>query len=588
MATPQTNSHTIRRSRRQSIPSSRAQQYIYERELKRQLFPSVGDEISVKWVLKDRVVWWPATVRSIQSRHRRSQKCSGVLLYHNLEDYDEVQTPVTFSTSSSQRFVTSIDLGSDQKSVALSSWIYFDENLDESEETSDVNAGDIPPASVLARRTSSNNETSSQSHSTQIKRGKKFQRVHSHPRISKSIHKRKPSICDNSSILNNEGLNSEVQGEEPSQVTVVDTGVESNNMGIRLLLIERRLEDANTIRHPNLSASTFSVIVSLRWALLRALEKPLKTMLVPGLAQHGLACHVLSVTSQCDYYTFREIAAALSKEHQCSSDDPSNSRVAFSPAFHTTQSGSSASNNINILFSCLADLTSFLRIRDDIDFEAILSKEVVTDTSTLLRILGTAKISNTVDTQDSYIGNGITEVTVRTESTNSVSASSEHLPVIRLFVGSSPVSYRPVPKTKAVPTITNNSVSKLHQSTIIEQECRHFCSSLKCYRMPWKSIQIDTNLSVNCSFHLDGTVQISELKNYFVLNWTRQPAPSSVKWTRDIHDVGNNTPGCLRLSVPTVFFTASRNVRSLVSILDDHIETFMKVRSQLHNLSSFR
>lgn len=49
-------------------------------------------------------------------------------------------------------------------------------------------------------------------------------------------------------------------------------------------------------------------------------------------------------------------------------------KVTISPTFITTQTGSSALNSINNMFSCPAGLTSFLLVQDDDDFEAILFK----------------------------------------------------------------------------------------------------------------------------------------------------------------------------------------------------------------------
>ena len=144
------------------------------------------------------------------------------------------------------------------------------------------------------------------------------------------------------------------------------------------------MHDSHILNGSSFSAPTLSVVVSLRWAFLKALEKPLRFVNYPGLAVNVLTSHSFSVSVQFDYYCFRDISASLTKEHPEARDEPMKSRVAFSPSFHTTKSGSSAVNNLNILFSSLADLTSFLRIRDDNDFESILSKEVLSDTSTVL------------------------------------------------------------------------------------------------------------------------------------------------------------------------------------------------------------
>ena len=88
---------------------------------------------------------------------------------------------------------------------------------------------------------------------------------------------------------------------------------------------------------------------------------------------------------------------------------------------------------MNIIFACLADLSAFLRFRDDRDFEGILSKEVVSETSTLLRVLGTLVIDTNYD---NYL-----ETASQTKSTNSVSASSELSPTLSIFVGRAPVKY---------------------------------------------------------------------------------------------------------------------------------------------------
>lgn len=160
-----------------------------------------------------------------------------------------------------------------------------------------------------------------------------------------------------------------------------------------------------------------------------------------GLAENGLAGNELLITSQCDYYTFREFEAVITNEHHCS-EDGSRSKIAFSPSFTTTQAGSSASDNLNILFTCLADVTSFPLIGDDKDFESILSKEVVTEASTLLRMLGTFSIDNPHDHDDVDAGDEIRSGSASTNFTESIRASSHKSSMISLFVGSTSVNYK--------------------------------------------------------------------------------------------------------------------------------------------------
>ena len=211
----------------------------------------------------------------------------------------------------------------------------------------------------------------------------------------------------------------------------------------------------------------------------------------------------------------------------------------------------------------------------------------MSDRASLLRILGTFTIDSINDLHDHSLGKATAE-TSSTQSTESVVASSESCSVISLFVGSSPVSFVSDSASKKDLLNIDCADQDSYQSTILQQECRHFCSMQRCYRSSWTTKNIFSKLTVNSVFHLDGIVQTTQLPNFFVLNWARQAVPSSVKWTRDIHDVGNNCPGSLRLTVPCVVFNASLNVRSLVSLLDTHIETFMKVRAKIHNTSSFK
>lgn len=372
---------------------------------------------------------------------------------------------------------------------------------------------------------------------------------------------------------------------------------EDTDIGIRLRIIEQQLRNGTGRTDQPLSPSAMSVVVSLRWSLLRSLEKPLKVQQLSGLSTHGIARHDLSVSTFCDYFTFREIAALLAKEHGCSNENQSRTRVAFSPPFPTTQSGSTASNNMSILFSCLSDLTTFLRVRDDVDFERILSKELMSQTSSILRILGTFSIAEREADHQSVQNNapdGSANFHPQSPGTESVSASSESCQTIRLFLGTSPIG--PTDSLSSEPTLASsidNTEEKTppditFETTVFEQDCKHYCLSQKCFRSPWTAKNVTSNMVINSEFHLDGTVPEEHLQKYFVLNWKRQVAPSSTKWTIDVQDVGNNTPGCLRLSIPIMYFNSSRNVQSVVTLLDKHIETFMKVRSEMHAFSSFK
>lgn len=73
---------------------------------------------------------------------------------------------------------------------------------------------------------------------------------------------------------------------------------------------------------------------------------------------------------------------------------------------------------------------------------------------------------------------------------------------------------------------------------------------------------VQSNLSINSSFRFDGTLEKEQLKKYFVINWTRHSAPSRTKWTRDVYEAGNNSPGYIRLSLPALMFFTRRAHRN--------------------------
>ena len=65
-------------------------------------FPSVGDDIKVKWMVDGRTVLWPATVTSIEYHNPCDRKCRGELSYDKLGQYTPIETPVVFTISDSQ------------------------------------------------------------------------------------------------------------------------------------------------------------------------------------------------------------------------------------------------------------------------------------------------------------------------------------------------------------------------------------------------------------------------------------------------------------------------------------------------------
>ena len=229
------------------------------------------------------------------------------------------------------------------------------------------------------------------------------------------------------------------------------------------------------------------------------MEKPLKNTNLPDLSRYVVAADFLYITVECDYYTFREISSSIAKEYNCASEDRKESRIVFSPSCQTTQSGSSAANDLNIIFSCLVDLTTFLRIRDEKDYEAIICKEILTEESNMLRVLGTFSSGDAED--DITESNSATMITTR-----SVSAMSEETWKLILFVGSAPINY-----VEDIPVLhedcsRTNDVGINFRYAVLQQELKHFHSGQKRYRTPWTTQKVRSRISVRSALDMDGTV----------------------------------------------------------------------------------
>lgn len=592
MSLPNENPSTQRRSTRNLVPTLRAEQYREHRDSQNRLHPDTKDDIYVRWILEGEKVWWPATVIKLQPSRIVHHEFRGSLLYHKFRTYPaEPASVIFFLSAQNERLVRSAA----KSNESASSWVFMGEGVSDEEDANvcgchsdddntpsdDGSTGSSqsttvrPTSSAIKKKRGTKRSTMAQTNNNDLRPQtaiSKPSRNARKKRLSATLVNHTPMSQALVDRVNDEQAEIPTTAAGPSKMT----SVEKSELEVRLRLVERRLQDVSMVPTSNLSSSAHAIIVSLRWSMLRYLEKPLKYLNLPGISTHGVGSHRLSVSVQCDYNTLRELADTLAKEHPRASNQPTKSRVAFSPSFHKIQSGSSASDNMNIIFTSLADLSSFLGIRDDNDFEAILSKEVLSESTSLLRILGTCTHKIDFDSEK--------QSSDSTKSMNSVSASSEVVPNIRLFVGTAPVDYVMAEKGN----VHSYAEHETFQSTLLQQEGKHFCSGQKCYRTPWSSQPIQSDLSVRSKFDLDGTVSKDDLNNYFTLNWSRQAAPSAVKWTRDVHNTANNSPGVLRLSIPFIFFSSTKNVRSLVSMLDSHIETFMKIRSIIHNQSSFK
>lgn len=356
---------------------------------------------------------------------------------------------------------------------------------------------------------------------------------------------------------------------------------------VRISLLERNLNDLmQNSRLHSLNLASTAVLLALKWSLLRKLEVPLSPSRLPSVNKHGVLISTLTVKSNCDSLAFRDISAFLAKKHsvqmtQSTSRNNSSSRILFHPSYQVTQSGSAGVQDQYIVFSTLSDLMDLLGIRDEVDYERILTKELITEKSNVIRIVGSLKV----------VGN---QMNITSDPSSSRSSSNESMSqttgsVLRLFPGFSPCSLEINGRSKhrsSEEVTTNDSMPRRqsYSSFVFDQQCRHFSNELNCYRTAWKAHGVTSTFHIHqddIGRRSNSDLGVQDLQNFFVLHWSRMKSPSSSKWTRDTHVTQNACPGDLCLSLPVVYSSSRRNVAGLSELLDRHIENIMDLRTCL-------
>ena len=650
---------SVRRSRRVPVQTSISKEYMAEVTAARNPIPYEGDGISVKWILSGEEIWWPATVLSVDPHTNRSRSCRGVLLYHKLKHYQTERANVEFSyvQKSGERLV-STTIGREQSHMRKegSSWIYIDENVTDdgkyqsgssssqsqlniinTDRTSDtqIPLPTIITAPILAdntdhidvnferhderhksKRSSSRTLSLNNEKAVSLTPRKEITRSRQRRNSSTAPHlKVAPTSPDNSSIVNvamkgaisvPAGDNGNDLPNSPSLIKKEDKlqsenrnntneHISMDRIEMRMYLMERNLANVMKDKELSLPSSTEAVLVALRWSFLRILEKPLKPLQIPDLTKYGIASNVVTAKCECDYNGFKDITSYLGRVYASSTASNRDSRVVFSPSYSTVQSGSFAVKDMRVIFSTLADICSLLGVREEEDYEKMLSKEVQSESTSLLRLVGTFRVldSNSTSPNDSTLQ--IEDHTAT--SSQSANATSSSSSCIQVFLGTAPVVHnvekdenlKIVKAEDTKPSAGNQShhheldLETEFRSVVFEQKCDHFSISKMCFQTKWMVKHISSKLNVTCRFDPDGGISCGKLSDHIVLKWSRQPAPSNTKWTSDIQYTAGNSPGTLHLSIPTLFMTARHNVEAVSYILDEWVETFMTQYSMIRS-----
>ena len=112
--------------------------------------------------------------------------------------------------------------------------------------------------------------------------------------------------------------------------------------------------------------------MTLKWALLKRLERPLQHEHSEQFSSLGISSGLITVKCDCDSTTFRQLTSQLVRKYNVSkrlvSNEKTPSRISFSPSYSTILDGSTSSNNMVIAFHMFSDITDLLGIRNEDDY----------------------------------------------------------------------------------------------------------------------------------------------------------------------------------------------------------------------------
>lgn len=614
--------------------------------------PPRGATIRVRWNLRDRFVWWKASVLSVDQRVQSEAETSsfsnvryGEIKYSPMLNYASEKETVAFvlCRETNTRFVAS--LLSDKLIVdnRVSSWVFDDEHRQDFEKTSTIGQAEQEPNTsstsssdcpfdVISTRSSPNRTT--QAPKT---KGRVIQKSHRpksrvlspkqrrSPCLGYSTHVDETSldstgmphelICSpipsvgaqtlpadthrRSPIHNETGVEDTlvsphlVRGTTMPSHPVQSTVFEVYKLKRKLHLLEKNLHELSRSSGSQvLSSTSSSVLLSLKWSLLKRLEKPLKLLNLTDLGTHGVASHSIQVKCDCTYSSFLEVAISLARRHGVTAESGSTSRLRFIPDFDTTQCRSLAIENLYISFSNLADIAHLLGLRDDDDYEKILTKETITPTSHFTQIAGCLNIEDfTTHSGDTVSDNSMDRVSVVNVSTNRA---------LRVYVGciahkipqanSSAYCHTSSDKGRSStgspaftsrPPSAETLSSDCFPSFILEQRCNHFSVQKAAYQTLWHAREMKLPLTWPPQSD-DEDVSPPDSSSVFYLHWSRTKHPSTTKWSRDSYTSGTLSPGQLTLSIPAVFTKSSHTGSAVSGFFDKNIYTIMRSRWQVY------
>lgn len=357
--------------------------------------------------------------------------------------------------------------------------------------------------------------------------------------------------------------------------TSVSLRIEQLEETVKLLL-------ARTNPQPTLSdmsTTVQSVLQNLKWSLFKRFEKPLRVQAVPLLSVHGVASTVLSVKCDCDFHAFKSITRILAHRYSPSATIPTDSqatrlsRIAFHPNYSRTQSSSAGVDKLSVSFTCLSDIMDSLNVRDEDDYERILSTEVDSSRGKVLQIVGTLEVKPSAEA-DFNCNVTYPDDTAHTASSNESHGTGDTSSnVISIYVGSSPFRLL---RTLHPSSSTNKELAL--KCFVFQQTCANFNVEQQCYKTKWNICRPRTDFGMTTN---DGLQDFPDKSKRFALTWSQTKTPSAKKWSKDAQVYSCPFPGQIELSLPVVFTSSSTTVNAISTLLDSNIEAILVQRLEM-------
>ena len=554
--------------RRTRVLSKRGESFNLNQQRKN--VPNEGDDILVKWMINDTVLWWPATVITVlpASTSKTASAFTGIINYEAYGRYQRQSADVVFLVDEKGAEKRLKHREGDNQEVC--SWVYAEQGGQEDAPTSRIkkqrrstpssfkdSSGSVTSASYSDKHVEAKHEAEAVFRSRRNRRQRAVPLSNQPPSNQDKLHQTTPT----------EEKHEEIQPDTRSSGVVGSPGNSrrTEDLANRIQLIERRLstynnqpviESAGTaVKHRD---GVHGVIVPLRWALLKKFQVPIKPKRNAGYTA-GFTVDATAASTSCTLTSFisvcGHIISTFNEKSPGSSDQLSGNRITFSPTLNKIFSGSSALSNIAVYFTTLSDVCHFLGVNDEDDYEKLICKEVVSNSNPLIRVVG-------------VLSTPITSASSSSVQTDGSEKSSTTAPRNNIFIGTSAVTDCREDTAPCRNEIVN--------TTLLYQEARNWDQLSSIYESKWASEHRVSERQVHVDEDSD---PLSLRTKFFILHWSKDQLPASSIWSADVFQTSSSVPGTVTLSIPILTSSNVYIVNSLSSLLDRFIEQIMDDRS---------